>query len=255
VCNQVGFATFKPGAKDRKKELSKEEQELEEFMFEDQINFVSDQVRAESLSVCPTQTSSSPNIVSSSQAPLTWASYSTVGLTADHTTCFVFLVGVQLLRNKDLLVEEKKKGKKHRRPEDSDASTSSGSESEPELEWKTSIRKPLTEFEKLQVGRLLPIRTPEINFRRHTFASYLATDTSRVLPCCPASASNSLLCHVLTRFCVSPPSGGAQEAAHLQVQRGDPGGRQGPPGAGALRRNRIRCAGTVSLNGVWSWLN
>jgi hypothetical protein len=43
---QVGVASFRPGAKDKgKKELRPEEAELEEFLFENQIDFVSDQVR------------------------------------------------------------------------------------------------------------------------------------------------------------------------------------------------------------------
>lgn len=42
---QVGVASFRPGAKDKgKKELRPEEAELEEFLFENQIDFVSDQV-------------------------------------------------------------------------------------------------------------------------------------------------------------------------------------------------------------------
>lgn len=39
------MASFRPGAKDKgKKELRPEEAELEEFLFENQIDFVSDQV-------------------------------------------------------------------------------------------------------------------------------------------------------------------------------------------------------------------
>ena len=40
----MGIASFKPGARDRKKEVKPEEAELEEFLFENQIEFVSDQV-------------------------------------------------------------------------------------------------------------------------------------------------------------------------------------------------------------------
>lgn len=42
---QVGIASFRPGAKDKgKKEVKPEDAELEEFLFENQIDFVSDQL-------------------------------------------------------------------------------------------------------------------------------------------------------------------------------------------------------------------
>lgn len=41
---QVGIASFRPGAKDKgQRQLKPEEAELEEFLFENQIDFVSDQ--------------------------------------------------------------------------------------------------------------------------------------------------------------------------------------------------------------------
>ena len=47
------MATFRPGAKDRKKVVKAEEAELEDFVFEDQIDFVSDQVYSLASSVHP----------------------------------------------------------------------------------------------------------------------------------------------------------------------------------------------------------